>query len=495
MKETDLQVDKVGSILKIEPTLRKSPSTPLCKGGMKGGFYVTWRLNDYEGFPRRREPRNCLLAVFFFLLVIMTAFIPAVVKAQEKSAKVLTLEEALQIALEKNRDILKAQEYKKEVEGRYVEERAAALPHFLLSSGIYRSRDDSQKAYGPGFPLERDVRTGSVGLNQVLFTFGQVGAAIRGAKIGIASADEQLRVFRQAALRDVSAAFYDVLLAGELETLARQNLEQKSRHRDEVQKKFKLGVATDYDVLAANVAVENARPEVTRMENLIRTSREKLRFLLGLGDREVDVRGSLERAISPYPPMEEALAKARKRRPDVADMGHQIKIAGELITIAKAGDKPRVDLKADWGWSDLSLENSRADGPAWTAGVFLTYPIFDGMRSQGKVLQAKSNMATLKLEEAKLMDAILLQTRQALDAVREAGEIARALSATVEQADRLLAMAEKGYEFGVKTKLEVDDAALNRTQAASNLARARRDYLVALVTLDWVTGAIGEEGK
>jgi outer membrane protein TolC len=53
----------------------------------------------------------------------------------------------------------------------------------------------------------------------------------------------------------------------------------------------------------------------------------------------------------------------------------------------------------------------------------------------------------------------------------------------------------QGSEFGVKTKLDVDDAALIRMQARSNLARARRDYLVALATLDWVMGTIGEEGK
>lgn len=456
---------------------RKIPlSSPYRKGGQRGILRIG--------------------LVFFLCLAFLFLLTPAVLEAgEEKPAKVLTIEDALKIASEKNKDILKAQEYRKQVEGRYVEERAAALPQFLVSSGIYRSHDESQKAYGPGFPLERDVRTGNLGLTQVLFTFGQVGAAIRGARIGIASADEQLRIFRQAALRDVSAAFYDILLAGELKVLARQNLDQKNRHRDEVQKKFKLGVATDYDVLAAEVAEENARPEVIRMENLVHSSREKLRFLLGMGDMEVEVEGSLERVIAPYPTLEEAVKKGRINRPDVADIGHRIKIAEELISIAKAGDKPRLDLKADWGWSDLNMESGRGDGQTWMAGIFLTYPIFDGMRSRGKVRQARSNLATLKIEESKLMDVILLQTRDAVDAVREAGEIVSALTSTVDQADRLLLMAEKGYEFGVKRKLDVDDAALNRTQARGNLARARRDYLVALVTLDWVTGAIGEPGN
>jgi outer membrane protein TolC len=58
--------------------------------------------------------------------------------------------------------------------------------------------------------------------------------------------------------------------------------------------------------------------------------------------------------------------------------------------------------------------------------------------------------------------------------------------------ERLLTMAEKGYEYGVKTKLEVDDAELSLVQAKGNLARAQRDYLVARVTYEWATGMLGE---
>ena len=59
-----------------------------------------------------------------------------------------------------------------------------------------------------------------------------------------------------------------------------------------------------------------------------------------------------------------------------------------------------------------------------------------------------------------------------------------------EQARRLLEMAEKGFEYGVKTRIEVDDASLNVRQAEGNLAQARRDYLVARVNLAWVRGGL-----
>ena len=51
-------------------------------------------------------------------------------------------------------------------------------------------------------------------------------------------------------------------------------------------------------------------------------------------------------------------------------------------------------------------------------------------------------------------------------------------------------MAEQGYSLGVKTQIEVEDAQLNVRAAEGNLARARRDYRVALVNLDWVRGAL-----
>ncbi len=414
---------------------------------------------------------------------------------EENQVKIVTREEALEIALEKNKDIQKAREYKNSVEGRYVEERSAALPQLTLSAGLSRDRDDTFKSLLGGlFPPEKETRMVEVGLSQALYTFGKIGAAIRAAKIGLATAEDQLRIFQQAALRDVSSAFDDILLARELYALAVQNLEQKTRHLDEARRKFAAGTATDYDVLAAEVAVENARPEVIRRENLTQVSREKLRFLLGVEGQEVEVEGTLDSPPTAYPSYAEGVEIAWRTRPDLSDLQKRIGIQAELIKIYSAGDKPRVDLKASYGWRELNyIDAAKGDGQVWSAGVFLSFPFFDGLKSQGKTAQAKSDLSSLKIEEAKLKDSISLQVRDAVNACGEAGEIMKALAGNVRRAERLLQMAEKGYEFGVKTKLEVDDAQLSVIEAKGNLAKARRDYSVALVTYAWVRGTLGEK--
>ena len=89
----------------------------------------------------------------------------------------------------------------------------------------------------------------------------------------------------------------------------------------------------------------------------------------------------------------------------------------------------------------------------------------------------------------KLRDSIALEVRVAIDAVREATDILTALGGTVKQAETLLFLAEKGYELGVKTRLEVQDAELNLRQASANVAAAQRDYRVARANLEWVMGA------
>ncbi|NTV48991.1 MAG: TolC family protein [Geobacteraceae bacterium] len=429
-----------------------------------------------------------------FLMMILVLLIPAVSVAE---TRLLTLEQAISIAMEKNSDIEKAREYANYVQGKYIEERAAALPQLSLNGTVAFSKDGSQEITG-NTAQRQFGRTVDLSLSQPLYTWGKLNAAIRAAEIGLKTADQQLRLYRQAVYRDVVAAYRDIQLARELYRLALENRAQKQRHLDEAARKFSAGVATDYDVLAAEVAAENTVPEVIRAENSIRMAREQLRFLLAIGGEGVDAVGSLDAPAVDHTLVsyDEALKIAEKHRPELADLRLRIGIYDELVTIANADNKPRLDLKGGAGWHWTSLNDPApaldANGAAWNVGLYLTFPFFDGLRTGGKVAQARSDLHTKQIEEAKLRDSIVLEVRQAEFSCRESAEILKALSGTVKQAERLVQMAEKGYEFGVKIRLEVDDAQLNLLQARSNRAKAQRDSHVAQVNYLWAMGVAGE---
>jgi outer membrane protein TolC len=247
---------------------------------------------------------------------------------------------------------------------------------------------------------------------------------------------------------------------------------------------------TDYDLLAADVAAQNARPEAIRAANLVALALEKLRIQLALGRPIADVNGTLDVDLLAAPRYEDVLEKALAARPDLKELAHQVMVAHEFVKIARAGDKPKLDFRGAAGWKGIGAGEVSADGKTWNAGLYLSFPFFDGLATKGRVLESESNLATLELDVARARDGVALDVRTVVDAVRESAEIVRALSGTVEQARRLLAMAEKGFELGVKTRIEVEDAHLALRSAEASLARARRDHLVARMGLRWVQGEL-----
>ncbi|GFO53099.1 RND transporter [Geomonas sp. Red276] len=451
-------------------------------------------LDDLEAWLKRKwrgkkGPAAAQAALVVLGLSLTLALSPGICRAA--APRTLTLDDALSIAMEQNRDIQKARAYGQLVEGKYLEERAAALPSLSLNASAVYNRDDSQSALMGGISTTRQG-VADLRLTQTLFSWGKVGAAIRGASEGMKTAEDQLRLYQQAARRDVTVAFYDVLLAKELRALALSNLQQKERHLAEAEKRLAAGVATDYDVLAARVGVDNARPELIRRENAIKTAKERLRLVLALEPGELEVAGELTANPVPIPSFEDSLATARKMRPELSDLKHRVGINKELVAIAAAENKPQLDLKGGVGYHQLEAAGRTWQGGAYDVGLYLTFPFFDGFRTKGKVEQAKSDLRTRELEEAQQLDSVSLEVRDAGFNVTEAAEILKALAGTVTQAERLLSMAEQGYQLGVKTRLEVEDAETNLVQAKGNLAQARRDYRVSLVNLAWSTGVLGE---
>jgi len=431
--------------------------------------------------------------------------------AQPAETRVLTLEQALAIAATQNRDVQKALEYQKWVRGKYVEERAAALPQINASGNMMRNYDNTQakvfRQYFSGgdfggfggnvtdaFTASRtDLGIATVTVNQPIYTWGQVGAAVRAAHLGFSLADQQLRRFRQAVVKDVSTAFYDVLVAKELQKIAEEDLAQKQRHLEETERRQSAGTATDYDVLAAQVAAENARPGVIRAQNTVRVAKDQLRFLLADNSPgDIDVTGTLPTTIDPAPSFDDVMARALQNRPELAELRNTHGVYSELVKIAAAAGKPRVDFSASFGLRNMNQPalTSAVTGTPWSVGVIASVPLFDGSRTRGRVAQAESELARIALDEMKLRESMTLEVRTALNLVKESAEVVTALTGTVKQAERLLFLSEKGFELGVKMRLEVQDAELNLAAARANLARAQRDYRVARVNLDWVSGAL-----
>ena len=472
-------------------------------------------LDDLGAWILRRRRHAQPAATTAAVALALSFVVPArPCAAQQPSApaggaRILTLPEALAIADRQNYDVEKARQYQDWVHGKYVEERSAAMPSVSFGGTALRQFDDTQSklfrnfsfgdagasgSEGPEigeiFGGRQDVRVAELRVSQVLFTWGQVGAGIRAARVGYKLADAQLNRSQQTTTRDVATAYYDVIAAKDLVALAGEDLAQKERHLAEARRRATAGAATDYEILSAEVAADNARPALIRAQNLVRTQKERLKWLLAERAGEIDV-APLPPVVVGAPPVYEAvLQSALQHRPELTELASQRAIYKELVTIAQAASRPRIDFSAGLGTRNLGLPSLSSTGRTWNAAITASIPVFDSMKTRGRVAQARTDLSRAEIDERKVRDGVALEVRVAVDALAEAAEILSAIGGTVRQAERLLFLSEKGYELGVKTSLDVQDAQLNLLLARTNLARAQRDYRVARVSLEWVAGTL-----
>ena len=99
---------------------------------------------------------------------------------------------------------------------------------------------------------------------------------------------ETARASKLALVNQVKNAYYALLLAYDSYKVLMANYETSKMNADVFTKKFELGVASEYDMLRANVAVTNLEPSIIDAENSINKLKLQLKLLMAM-DANVDI--------------------------------------------------------------------------------------------------------------------------------------------------------------------------------------------------------------
>lgn len=402
----------------------------------------------------------------------------------------ITLEDAIKIALENNKEIKKIKFENEGIYGRYLEERSQAFPKLSFYGYGSKQMDETFYKFSHGlFPKEQDVLSYSISISQNLYSWGKIGAAIRAAKFALDSREASLKLSEEEVKRATIEAFYDVIFQKELIKISEENLKQKEDHLKEAEERFNLGVGTEYDILAAKVNFENAKVNLLKAENGLNILKERLKFVLGI-DYEVEAVGDLEVEREREYSFEDAFQIALKERKELKLQELYENGRFEFIKIQKSQNKPKLFLDAYFERRNLRAGELDLNVSSWNYTINLSIPFFDGFRTKGSVIEAESEYSKAKLEREKLIDSIRLEIKQAIFELEEAKKVLNVSEETLKLAEKWYQMAEEGYKLGVKTNLDVEDAQLNLSNAKVNLARAKKDYIISQVKLKRAMGVL-----
>jgi outer membrane protein TolC len=414
----------------------------------------------------------------------------------------LSLPDCLNLALQQNATILKAKSDLEASQGVVVQTRAVALPQ-IQATGQYKDTDPHaiESIAGLGFSLTQPHQNWNAGVQivQSIYEGGKMVAAVRAASVTKEQALAQYQTILADTLLAVRTAYYDVLLAAQQITVHEASVNLLQKELEDQQRRYDAGTVPHFNVLRAEVAVANERPALIRARNDYRLAKNNLSNLLGYNlPREIweDIPLNLTDTLAAVPyqvDLPTAIQQALTRRTELVALRKTAELQRLNVVNAKAGYKPTVQAFAGYNWYNAQYTEPVTldhDIHGWNVGGQLSWDIFDGLLTHGKVVQAQALYEKAKTDVADKARQIELEVRTAYSDFIEAREVLESQQKVQEEADEALREARARAEAGTGTQLDVLDAETSLTQARTTEAQALHDYAAARARLE---RAIGED--
>ena len=174
-----------------------------------------------------------------------------------------------------------------------------------------------------------------------------------------------------------------------------------------------------------------------------------------------------------------------QRRPDIAAAERRVAAANASVGVARAAPFPTVTLSGVGGLQSGRFDDFiRAPNLFWTVGPTLVMSLFDAGRRQAEIARTQAVLDENGARYRAVVLAAFQQVEDNLALLQRLGAAAESEAATVEAAQRALAIATTRYREGAASYLEVVTAqttALQAQRSASELATRQRRASVQLI--------------
>jgi outer membrane protein TolC len=447
----------------------------------------------------------------------------------------LSLQEALQRAYSQSEEIRLAQNQVELADAEVRSVRAGALPQINANIGYTRTFE-SQFSGGGSFELPDSLRfepdstasieerlryleenapiaglgglgllfgnlpfgqenaySATIGGSQLLFSGGRTGAAMQVARIFRETARLNLREQQADIELQVRTAYYRALFAQELERIAQAAVEQAERFLEQERLRERTGVASELEVLRAEVALANLRPQLVSGRNAAELATLDLKRLVNIpAPQPVKLTSGLE--VPDTTPLTAAPDSLRdlSNRAAIEAAERMVRMRELGVRIARGAFFPDITLSMNYGKLGYPTDPFSFGGmdwrTDWNATLGVRIPIFDGLRRNAELDEAQVQLNNARLQLAQLREGVQLQYQQAIGERQRAREEIAARQQTVSQAQRVYDLTVLRYDRGLATQLEVSDARLALLQARTNLAQALSDFYVAEATVNRALG-------
>ncbi len=409
----------------------------------------------------------------------------------------LSLADALDTALQSNANILEAQKDLTSTQGLVIQTRAVALPHLASASQYQYTQPDAIENF-PTFQQANRNWNADVQLVQNVYMGGQLIAAIKAAEVIKRQSLADYRTALGDALLTVRVAYYDVLLAEQQIIVREASVNLLQKEVEDQQHRLDAGTVPKFNVLQAEVALANERPNLIQARNNYRIAKNNLANVLGYNlprDLWEDIPFNLTDGFNTAKfevKLPDAIQDALNRRTELVAARENVNLQKLNVVNARAGYQPTISLFGGYDWANARFTEPLTLGhtiQGWNAGAQMSWNFFDGAATYGRVKQAKAQRDKSIVELADEMRQIELNVRTAYSDMIQAKETLESQIKVQEEAEEALREANARSSAGTGTQLDVLNAETSLTQARTTQVQAEHDYSTALARFQRATGA------
>ncbi len=321
----------------------------------------------------------------------------------------------------------------------------------------------------------------------------QLWKSLKISGLEVELAIEKARSSRLDMVTQVKQAFYATLFAKEAFQVYKDVYENAVSNFKETEKKFRVQKATEYDLTRARTNVANAVPDVYNAESTVILSLWQLKAVMGVDlDMNVDVAGELDDySHQLFYDASQADSLSLENNTTMRQLAIQAEQLAHTVKMQKYAYVPT--LSAAFSFSINAMTNDfKFSQYQWTpysyVGVSLAIPIFSGGKRYNDVRQARTQAAQLKLQTMDTERNLKISIRQSLVTMETNIKTYNAAREAVASARKGYSIAEKTYQVGKNTLLELNDAQLALTQAELSASQAIYNFLTAKARLEQTLG-------
>ncbi|MEN3037556.1 MAG: TolC family protein [Candidatus Kryptonium sp.] len=417
-------------------------------------------------------------------------------------SKVLTLDDAIKIALENNNQVKIARLELVKSDEKLVEARSALIPQINASGSYSRYLKKPVLFLPPDSPFGRltggvieigfdNSYIGSLNLQMPVFSWA-VYASIKTASKGRAIAEQTYKSATLKTISDVKKAFYTVLLAKEALKITQMRIVLAEDNLKNVEKMYRQGVASEYDYINAQVQYQNLQPLLIQSENNLELAKNALKLVLGIDVKEdIDVIGEMKADNLEDIDYAQSLKDLLENNPELKQVEYQVDLSKDIVSLELSGHLPSIFFIGNFQYqaqaNDFNFNRYRWIRTTFI-GLQIQIPIFKGFGTQARIGQARTSLQQSMERLIFTKQALENELKNTVYKIEQSKKRIEVQRKAVELAELGYRIARKRFESGAGTQLEVSNAEVNLAQARLNYQQAIYDYLTALSDFERLTG-------